>query len=62
MSIISILLTFIVIGAVLWLFNKYTPMSYKVKTVCNVLVVGFWILYGFGVLGRGGEVHLSTGN
>jgi predicted membrane protein len=61
MSLISVLLTLIVVGVLLWLVNQYIPMDRKIKTILNVVVVIaviLWLLYGFGVLGRSGEIRL----
>ena len=51
---ISLLITLIVIGILLWLVNTYIPMDQKIKTILNVVVVicvVLWLLSVFGVLG-----------
>jgi len=61
MSLISVLVSLIVIGVLLWLINQYIPMDRKIKTIFNIVVVVavvLWLLYGFGVLGRTGEIRL----
>ena len=61
MSLVSILVALIVVGVLLWLVNQYIPMDRKIKTIFNVVVVVavvLWLLYGFGVLGRAGEIRL----
>ena len=61
MSLISVLVALIVFGVLLWLVNQYIPMDRKIKTIFNVVVVVaivLWLLYGFGVLGRAGEIRL----
>jgi hypothetical protein len=53
MSLISVVLTLVVVGVVLWLINTYVPMDGKIKTILNVVVVIavlLWLLKGFGVL------------
>jgi len=65
MSLISIVLTLIVVGVLLWLINTYIPMDEKIKKILNivvVVVVVLWLLYGFGVLGQGnsGEIRLPV--
>lgn len=55
MSLISLIVTLIVIGVLLWLVNSYIPMDGKIKKILNVVVVicvVFWLLSVFGVLGR----------
>jgi hypothetical protein len=61
MSLLTIVLTLIVIGVLLWLVNSFIPMDGKIKSILNVVVVIAvigWLLYGFGILGNGGEVRL----
>lgn len=51
---ITILVTIIVVGVLLWLVNYLVPMDPKFKTVLNVLAGIFlliWILYQFGLIG-----------
>ena len=61
MSMISLILTLIVVGVLLWLVNTYIPMDGKIKKILNVVVVicvVVWLLYAFGVLGRGGDIRV----
>jgi hypothetical protein len=54
MSLVSLVVTLIVVGILLWLVNTYLPMDRKIKTILNVVVVIFvilWILNGTGLLG-----------
>lgn len=54
MSLLSIILTLIVVGILLWLVNSYIPMDGKIKNILNVVVViavVLWLLRAFGVLG-----------
>lgn len=53
MSLISLVVTLIVVGVLLWLVNSYIPMDGKIKSILNGVVVVFvvlWLLSGFGVL------------
>ncbi len=53
MPIISLIVTLMVIGLLLWLINTYVPMQAQIKTVLNVVVlicVVLWLLSIFGVL------------
>jgi predicted membrane protein len=63
MSLISVVLTLIVVGVLLWLINTYIPMAASIKKILNVVVViavVLWLLYGFGVLGHSDEIRLPT--
>ena len=59
MSLISLVLTLIVVGVLLWLVNTYVPMDAKIKKILNIVVVicvVVWLLYAFGILGHSGEM------
>jgi hypothetical protein len=61
MSLISLIVTLIVIGVVLWLVNSYIPMDGKIKKILNVVVVicvVVWLLSVFGVIGRAGDIRV----
>ena len=63
MSLISVVLTLIVVGVVLWLINTYIPMAGSIKSILNVVVVIaviLWLLYGFGIIGHGGEIRMPV--
>ena len=52
MSLITIVLTLIVVGILLWLTNTYIPMDGKIKKILNIVVmvaVVLWLLNVFGV-------------
>ncbi len=62
MSLVSIVLTLIVVGVLLWLINSYIPMDSKIKGILNgvvVIVVVLWLLQAFGVLGALNGIHVS---
>jgi hypothetical protein len=53
MSLITIVVSLIVVGVLLWLVNTYIPMDAKIKKILNivvVVVVVLWLLNLFGVL------------
>jgi len=53
MSLVSIVITLIVVGVLLWLVNTYIPMDRKIKSILNavvVIAVILWLLQVFGVL------------
>ncbi len=61
MPLLTVVITLIVVGVLLWLINTYIPMDAKIKSILNFVVVVaviIWLLYGFGVLGHSGEVRL----
>jgi hypothetical protein len=61
MSLISLIVTLIVIGVLLWLVNAYIPMDGKIKKILNVVVVicvVVWLLSVFGVIGHAGDIRV----
>lgn len=49
---ISVIVTLIIIGILLWLANTYIPMDAKIKNIMNVVVVILvilWLLQIFGI-------------
>ncbi len=63
MSLVSVVLTLIVVGVLLWLINTFIPMDGTIKRILNIVVViavVLWLLYGFGVLNGSGDIRLPT--
>ena len=63
MSLISLAVTLIVIGVLLWLVNTYIPMDGKIKKILNVVVVicvVVWLLYAFGILNHSGDIRATV--
>jgi 1-acyl-sn-glycerol-3-phosphate acyltransferase len=61
MSLISLVITLIVVGVLLWLVNSYIPMDGKIKKILNLVVVVcvvLWLLSAFGVLGHSGDIRV----
>jgi hypothetical protein len=59
---LSLIVTLIVVGVLLWLINNYIPMDGKIKSILNVVVVilvVLWLLQTFGLLGSLGGVHVN---
>ena len=53
MSIISLLITLVVVGVILWLVNTYIPMDGKIKSILNIVVVIaviIWLLRAFAIV------------
>lgn len=58
MSLLGIIIFLVIVGVVLWLINAYVPMDAKIKTILNVVVVIFvviWLLRALGLI-----TYLST--
>lgn len=60
MSLISLVVTLIVVGVLLWLVNTYLAMDGKIKNILNVVMVicVVWLLYAFGILNRAGDIRV----
>ncbi|MBI3867226.1 MAG: hypothetical protein HY299_01740 [Verrucomicrobia bacterium] len=61
MSLISLVVTLIVVGVLLWLVNTYIPMDGKIKQILNaavVVCVVVWLLYAFGILNHSGDIRV----
>jgi len=61
MSLISLVVTLIVIGVLLWLVNTYIPMDGKIKKILNgvvVICVVVWLLFAFGILNHSGDIRV----
>lgn len=61
MPLISLVITLIVVGVLLWLVNTYIPMDGKIKKILNIVVVicvVIWLLSVFGIIGRSGDIKV----
>ena len=61
MTLISLIITLIVVGVLLWLVNTYIPMDGKIKKILNVVVVicvVVWLLFAFGVLDHSSDIRV----
>lgn len=55
MPLMTVLLTLIVVGVLLWLVNTYIPMDAKIKQILNVVAVVavvLWVLGAFGLFNQ----------
>jgi hypothetical protein len=57
MSLVTIVITLIVIGILLWLANTYIPMDPKIKKVLNIVVMVVVVLWLLNVFGLWGHLH-----
>lgn len=65
MPLMTVVITLIVVGVLLWLVNTYIPMAGSIKSILNavvVIAVIIWLLFAFGVLDNSGDVKLPTVN
>jgi hypothetical protein len=63
MPLLSILLTLIVIGVLLWPVNHFIPMGRSIKAILNgVVVIGvmFWLMNIFGLFHSLSRIHIGT--
>ncbi|MGA2018244.1 MAG: Thivi_2564 family membrane protein [Opitutaceae bacterium] len=63
MPLVTVVLTLIVVGVLLWLINTYIPMQGAIKSIINIVVViavVLWLLYGFGIITHSGDIHLPS--
>jgi len=51
MSLISLVITLIVVGVLLWLVNNYIPMDAKIKNILNIVVVVAVVVWLLNMLG-----------
>ena len=61
MPLISLIVTLVIIGVLLWLVNTYIPMDGKIKKIINVVAVicvVIWLLSVFGVIGQAGSIRV----
>ena len=61
MSLISLVVTLIIIGVLLWLVNTYIPMDGKIKKILNIVVVicvVLWLLSAFDILNSSGTINV----
>jgi hypothetical protein len=53
MPLITLIVTLVVVGLILWFINNYLPMDGKIKRILNVvvvIVVILWLLSVFGLI------------
>jgi hypothetical protein len=62
MPLLTVLMTLVVVGVLLWLINTYIPMDAKIKRILNivaVVAVGLWVLNAFGLFAELGHVRVG---
>ncbi len=51
-QLITVVITLVVVGLILWLINRFIPMASSIKSILNVVViiaVILWLLKVFGI-------------
>jgi hypothetical protein len=51
-SLITVVVTLIIVGLILWLINRFIPMASSIKSILNIVViiaVIIWLLRHFGI-------------
>jgi hypothetical protein len=62
MSLLTIIVTIVIVGVILWAINNFIPMDGKIRSILNVVVVILlivWLLQAFGVLSSLGGVRIG---
>jgi len=55
MPLIQLVIILVIVGLILWVINSYIPMQSTIKKILNVvvvIVVIFWLLSVFGLIGN----------
>ena len=63
MPLVTVVVTLIVVGVLLWLINTYIPMQSAIKSIINIVVVVavvLWLLQGYGVIGSAGDIKMPV--
>ncbi len=53
-SLVTVVITLVVVGLILWLINRFIPMAGSIKSILNIVViiaVIIWLLKVFGIWG-----------
>jgi hypothetical protein len=59
----TVVLTLVVVGVLLWLVNTYIPMDAKIKRILNIVVVVatvIWVMNVFGLFASLGNVRVGN--
>lgn len=62
MDLISLVVTLIVVGVLIWLVNNYIPMDRQISRILNaavVIAVFIWLLNSFGLLDSVRTIHVG---
>ena len=62
MPLVTVGVTLLVVGVLLWLINTYVPMDAKIKSLLNIVVViavVIWLLQAFGLIGDLSKIRIG---
>ena len=62
MSLISLIITLVIVGVIMYAINAYIPMEARIKNILNivvVIVVILWLLSVFGVIGSISNIRVG---
>ena len=62
MPLISLVITLVFVGVLLWLVNRFIPMQSNIKSILNgvvVIVVVLWLLDVFGLFHGLSRIHIG---
>jgi hypothetical protein len=59
MDLISLIVTIIVVGVLLWLVNSLIPMDAKVKQILNAVVIIILVLWLLNIFLGGHSIHIG---
>ena len=62
MPLVNLVVALIVVGVALWMINRFIPMASSIKSILNVVVVVFvvvWVLQAVGLLGNIGTFRVG---
>jgi len=63
MTLVGIVVVLVVVGLILWLINTYIPMAGGIKSLLNIVVFVFmliWLLQVFGLMGPIAGLHIPS--
>jgi len=63
MTLAGIVVVLVVVGLILWLINTYIPMAGAIKSLLNIVVFVFmliWLLQVFGLMGPIAGLHIPS--
>jgi hypothetical protein len=62
MSLVTLVITIVVVGLLLWLVNRFVPMQGQIKGILNgvvVIVLVLWIMRIFGLFAYLSQFHVG---
>jgi hypothetical protein len=63
MSLITLIVTLVVVGVIMWLVNQYVPMEPGIRRILNIAVLVLlvlWLLSSLGFLGSLNQIRIGN--